>query len=216
LNYLGYDNSMIKAAVFLADGFEEIEALTVVDYLRRAECDVSMIAVSVATMKVLNMPTGAHGVTVRADCGLDEYLAGLQDTLPDCVYVPGGMPGAANVGAEHRVIRFIQNCYAAGKLIAAICAAPAVVLSKTGILAGHKYTCYPGMEEGIIDYCGNSENMMKCMKDSILVRNVPFITDGTIVTGRGPGCAEQFAMELVRILFGEKTAGRIHDCSIQR
>ncbi|HAH60896.1 MAG TPA: protease [Treponema sp.] len=207
---------MVKAAVFLADGFEEIEALTVVDYLRRAEADVTMVAVPVVTMKAPDMPTGAHGITVRADCGLEEYLRKFYDELPDCIFLPGGMPGAANIGADERVLRFIVKCFDAGKLIAAICAAPPVVLAKTGILAGHKYTCYPGMEDGLSDYCGNPDNMMKCMKGSTLVRNVPFITDGTIVTGRGPGCAEQFSMELVRILFGEKLAARIHDGSIQR
>jgi protein deglycase len=207
---------MVHIAVFLADGFEEIEALTVVDYLRRAEADVSMVAVPVVTMKQPDMPTGAHGITVCADCSLDEYLKGLHGELPDCMFVPGGMPGAANVGAEERILRFIVKCFDAGKIVSAICAAPAVVLAKTGILAGHKYTCYPGMEEGLSDYCGNPVNMMKCMKGSTLVRNVPFITDRTIVTGRGPGCAEQFAMELVRILFGGNLAARIHDCSIQR
>jgi 4-methyl-5(b-hydroxyethyl)-thiazole monophosphate biosynthesis len=207
---------MIKAAVFLADGFEEIEALTVVDYLRRAEVDVTTIAVPVVTMKAEKMPTGAHGIIVCSDCMLDEYLHRTQGDLPDCVFIPGGMPGAANIGAEERVLRFIVQCYTAGKIVAAICAAPAVVLAKTGILAGHKYTCYPGMEEGLCDYCGNPENMMKCMKDSMLVRNVPFVTDGRLVTGRGPGCAEQFAMELVRMLAGEKTAARIHEGSIQR
>jgi DJ-1 family protein len=207
---------MIQAAVFLADGFEEIEALTVVDYLRRAEADVSMIAVPVVTMKAPGKPTGAHGITVCADCALEDYLENRGDRLPDCVFVPGGMPGAANLGAEQRVLDFIRTCYNAGKLTAAICAAPAVVLAKTGILAGRRYTCYPGMEDGLSEYCGSPDAMMKCMKGSTLVRGVPFVTDGTLVTGRGPGCAEQFSMELVRILFGDRTAARIHDGSIQR
>lgn len=207
---------MMKAVVFLADGFEEIEALTVVDYLRRAEADVAMVAVPVVTMKTPDMPTGAHGISVRADCGLEEYLRSSGSGLPDCIFIPGGMPGAANIGADERVLQFIVKCFNAGKLVSAICAAPAVVLAKTGILAGHKYTCYPGMEDGLSDYCGSPGRMMECMKGSTLVRGIPFITDGTIVTGRGPGCAEQFAMELVRILFGEKAAARIHDSSIQR
>jgi protein deglycase len=207
---------MVKVVVFLADGFEEIEALTVVDYLRRAEADVTMTAVPVVTMKAPDMPTGAHGITVHADCNLEKCLGNFNDVLPDCVFLPGGMPGAANIGANQDVLMFIRKCFDAGKLITAICAAPAVVLAKTGVLAGRKYTCYPGMEDGLSDYCGNPDNMMKCMKGSMLVRGVPFITDGNIVTGRGPGCAEQFSMELVRILFGEKQAARIHDCSIQR
>lgn len=207
---------MKKVAVFLADGFEEIEAFTVIDYLRRAEADVTIIAVPVVTMKQSDMPTGAHGISVLADCSLDDYFSRQRGELPDAVFIPGGMPGAANVGACERILQLIKECFSDGRLISAICAAPVVVLAKTGILAGKRYTCYPGMEEGLSDYCGNSENMMRCMEKSVLVRNVPFITDGNIVTGRGPGTAEQFSMELVRILCGEKKALLVHDGSIQR
>jgi 4-methyl-5(b-hydroxyethyl)-thiazole monophosphate biosynthesis len=207
---------MIKTAVFLADGFEEIEALTVIDYLRRAESDLLTVSCPSASMKDQYMVTGAHGVCVRADRSLSDYLAEIREELPDCVFIPGGMPGAANIGAENRILLLIRKSFDAGKLVTAICAAPAVVLAKTGVLAGKKYTCYPGMEEGLSDYCGNPENMMKCMKGSTLVRNVPFVTDGNLVTGRGPGCAEQFAMEIIRILFGERKAMLIHEGSIQR
>jgi protein deglycase len=205
---------MLKAVVFLADGFEEIEAVTVIDYLRRAEVDVSLVAVPVVATKKHTLITGAQGISVTADYDLDEYLQTAGGNLPDVVYVPGGMPGAANLGANNIILRFLQDCFNNDHLVAAICAAPVVILAKTGILAGRRYTCYPGMEDGLSDYCGNPGNMMKCMKNSTLVRNVPFITDGNLITGRGPGCAEQFAMEIIRILFGDRMVSVIKKCSI--
>jgi protein deglycase len=211
-----------KVAVFLAEGFEEIEAVTVVDYLRRAKADVSLLAVPVGRCTIAGLcddsllVTGAHGIAIEADISLDSYCASLDGMLPDAVYCPGGMPGAANIGASVAAVDLIKDCAAAGRMIAAICAAPVVTLSRTGVLAGHKYTGYPGMEEGLSKYCDNCAKMQSLMKDSCLVRNVPFVTDGNLLTGRGPGTAEQFAMEFVRLLFGEAVADQIHESSVQR
>lgn len=215
---------MKKIAVFLAEGFEEIEALTVVDYLRRAKADVVTLAVPVGRSGLPgtngngNIVIGAHGIGVVADEALTVYCAGLLSSgkLPDAVFCPGGMPGAANIAACDTAVELIKSCAQAGKLVTAICAAPVVILAKTGILAGHNYTCYPGMEDGLSKYCGNSEKMCELMKDSCLKRGVPFVTDGNLLTGRGPGAAEQFAMEFVRLLFGAESARVIHDGSCQR
>jgi protein deglycase len=213
---------MKKIAVFLAEGFEEIEALTVVDYLRRAKADVVTLAVPVGRSGLPgtngngNIVIGAHGIGVVADEALAVYCASLHGTLPDAVFCPGGMPGAANIAACDIAVELIKSCADAGKLITAICAAPVVVLAKTGILAGHTYTCYPGMEEGLSKYCGNSEKMCKLMEGSCLKRGVPVVTDRTLLTGRAPGAAEQFAMEFVRILFGAEAALAIHGGSCQR
>ncbi|MBQ9238823.1 MAG: DJ-1/PfpI family protein [Treponema sp.] len=200
---------MKSCAVFLADGFEEIEAVTVIDYLRRAQVMVPIIAAGGADTVV----TGAHGLSVHVDLPLARYLAELNGALPDAAYIPGGMPGAANLAADTALCTFLTTCFAAGKIVAALCAAPAVVLSQTGILRGRRYTCYPGMERA---GDSSSASAADAMQGSISVPDVPFVTDGNVVTGRGPGCAEQFAMELVRLLSGEDIMQRIKAESIQR
>lgn len=197
----------MDAIVFLADGFEEIEALTVVDYLRRAQVSVFTVAVPCKTMKDGNTVTAAHSVTVTADMTFNDFERDYASRLPDLVYIPGGMPGALNIAECGKAISFIKKCFDAGKYVSAICAAPAVVLSPTGILNGRRWTCYPGMQN---QYAGAT------LPFSTYTENVPFVTDGTVITGRGPGCAEQFAMELVRLLCGEETASQIKKASIQR
>lgn len=126
----------MNAVVFLADGFEEIEALTVVDYLRRAGVSVSTVAVPSSTMNGGNVVSAAHGVKVFADMTFGDFEKEYSARLPDAVYVPGGMPGALNVASCAQVLSFIEKCFAAGKYVSAICAAPAVVLSQTGVLRG--------------------------------------------------------------------------------
>lgn len=208
---------MKKVAVFLAKGFEEIEALTVVDYLRRAEVDVTTVAIpEKGTYETSPLVMGSHGIAVVSDMQLSVYLHSLKGELPDAVYAPGGMPGAANIATSETTLEFIQKCAASGKIVAAICAAPAVVLAKTGVLKGKKYTCYPGMEEGLEDYCGSSSRMEELMAGSTLVRSEPWVYDGGILTGKGPGAAEQFAMKLVELLVGPERADLIKKGSCQR
>ncbi len=203
---------MISCIVFLAPGFEEIEALTPVDYLRRAGVKVRTVAVPAQGKENDILVEGSHGIVVQADITLESYLA--ESSSFDAVVVPGGMPGAANLGACENVIELIKAAYKGGKLVAAICAAPVVVLSKTGVLAGHRWTCYPGMEKQVEDYCGG--NFAALLNGSQWNGDTPFVTDRNLVTGRGPGCAEQFSMELVRILCGESVANKVHDGAVQR
>lgn len=207
---------MKKVVVFLADGFEEIEAISVIDYLRRAELDVTTVAIPVCGDLTSCFVTGAHGVCVKADSVFDSYLTDCLDFMPEAVVIPGGMPGAANIGSNKKVISFIQKMNEDKKLIAAICAAPVVVLSKTGVLKGKKYTCYPGMEEGLSNYCGNSEVMMKCMEKSTLLRSERVIVDGTIITSKGPGSAEEFSMAIIKYLCGEDAVSYVKSSSQQR
>lgn len=201
----------MKVAVFLADGFEEIEALTVVDYLRRANVEVATVAVSDGSGDVVS---GSHGIKVIADISLGEYIKSLGEALPDAVYAPGGMPGAANLAASDTLLELFKRCFAAKKIVAALCAAPVVTVAKTGILRDKKFTCYPGMEDDMAKYAG--ADCASLTEGSVHVKDVPFVTDGNLVTGRGPGCAEQFAMELVRILCGNDVAKKVHDLSVQR
>lgn len=203
----------MKAAVFLADGFEEIEAITVIDYMRRANVEVATVAVGGAGEAAREV-TGSHGVKVAADTCLDEYLEKLGSALPDAVYAPGGMPGAANLAASDKMLSLFVKCFEAGKITTALCAAPVVVLAKTGVLRCRKFTCYPGMENDIEKFAG--ANWQALTEGSEHIKGVPFVTDKNLVTGRGPGCAEQFAMEIVRLLCGEEIAKKVHDASVQR
>lgn len=198
---------MKNAVVFLADGFEEIEALSVVDYLRRAKVDVFTVAVPSPTMNDPYIAVSSHRIPVIADLKIDEFRENFSDGLADLAFVPGGMPGSTNCAASKDVNDFIVKCFENGKHIAAICAAPAVVLSKTGILKGKNWTCYPGMENKV-----EPEDV----EDSTHIENVPFVTDGNITTGRGAGTAEEFSMELVRILCGEETVREIKEATCQR
>ena len=162
------------------------------------------------------MPTGSHNSTVVADYSFSDFEEAYSKDLPDLVYIPGGMPGSTNVGSCIAVIDFVKKCFNAQKFVSAICAAPAVVLAKTGILMGKNWTCYPSMEEGIEKYCLNGENINECLKNSSHKKNVPFVVDGNVITGRGPGTAEEFAMELVKLLTNEETYNSIKKGSIQR
>ena len=204
---------MAKAVVFLAAGFEEIEAITPIDYLRRAGVEVVTAAVPVDGKSSL-LVQGSHKIAVQADTTLDEFMASCKD-LPDCVFVPGGMPGAANVGACELAVDFIKKMFEQKKLVSAICAAPVVVLGKTGVLRNKNYTCYPGMKR-FEDYCGGKEKADELTAGAKLVPDQPFVVDQNLITGRGPGAAEQFAMALVECLCGKEKAQEIKIRSVQR
>lgn len=123
--------------LFLATGFEEIEALTIVDMLRRAEIDITTVSIS-RNLQV----EGAHGITVTADCTWVE----LSTEDADWLILPGGMPGTKHLGECKPLVSLLQRQAAANKNIAAICAAPSV-LGQAGLLNGYKATCYPGFEQ---------------------------------------------------------------------
>jgi len=188
---------MKKAVVFIANGSEEIETLTPVDYLRRAGLDVALVAVSDDKTVVCS-----HKVSVIADMTLKEYLS--KNELPDTVVVPGGMPGTTNIAENKDAVDFVARMNGEGKLVAAICAAPALVLPKTGALEGKKWTCYPQMEDAAGEYRANHRS------------DAPFVHCGNLITGRGPGAAEEFSMEIVRTLVGEEIAAKIKAGSVQR
>lgn len=194
-------------AVFLAEGFEEIEALSPVDYLRRAGVEVVLVAVTSNNPMDPRIVKSSHNVSILADMTFEDFQASLNDSLPDGIYCPGGLPGATNLAASKDLAKLIVSCYENGKIVAAVCASPALVLAPAGILKNKEWTCYPGMEEDV-----DPEQV----EDSTHCSNVPFVTDGNLVTGSGPGTAEQTAMELVRIFAGEETAAKIRKGSCLR
>ena len=195
---------MKKAAVFFADGFEDIEALSPVDYLRRAGIEVITVGVKGMPFNNTMIVTSSHNVPMVMDMTFDDYLKEYGDNLPDCVICPGGGKGAINLSESLPLLSHLEKAWDQDRLVAAICAAPAVVLGKTKIPAGKKWTCYPDMEsESKPEYLSGYSNKV-------------FITDGNLVTSRGPGAAEEFAMELVRILADEEVYKKVHDSSQQR
>lgn len=187
-----------KVILLLADGFEEIEALTPVDFLRRAGAEVLMSSIGES-----RTVTGSHGIPVLADRGLSELASEgiLRSDLWDAVLVPGGMPGASNVAASEEAGAFLKDMASRGKLVAAICAAPAVVLGSLGILEGKRFTCYPGMENRVRGASWSDERV---------------VADGAVITSRGPGTAAEWAIEIIRFLAGDAMAEKIAADTLQR
>lgn len=171
--------------VHLAEGFEEIEALTVVDILRRAQIDVQTVAVG--GQKLVE---GAHGITVQADILQEE----ADYSAAEMLVLPGGMPGTTNLMNNEALGREIQNYVQIGRWVAAICAAP-MVLGHLGVLEGRQAMIYPGMEAHLIG--------------AVPVHEQKVVRDGRIITSKAPGTAMDFALELVDAMKGRTTAEEI-------
>ena len=177
---------MKRVLVLLAEGFEEVEAITPIDYLRRAGITVTIAAIGdVLTVK------GSHGVQISADTCLKSLL-GEGHSAWDGVVVPGGLPGTDNIAASKTAGDFLIAMGTAGKLVSAICAAPARVLFPLGLLAGKKFTCYPGEEKKVLSAGSNVE-----WKEERVV------VDGNLITSRGPGTAGEFACAIIERLLGD-------------
>lgn len=171
-------------ALFLAEGFEEVEALTPLDLLRRAGADVR--AVSVDGSPVV---TGSHGIGVRADLRIEEVGAAALEG----VILPGGMPGAQHLCDSAAVRALTLACHRAGRLVAAICAAPAVALLPFGVLDGRKATGYPAYAEEL----GGR------------YQDTDVAVDGHVITSRGVGTAIPFALGIIAHLYGDERASQI-------
>lgn len=166
--------------VFFGQGFEEIEALTSVDLLRRAELDVQTVGIGQREI------TSAHGVTVRCDISDDEISPeGLE-----MVVLPGGMPGTLALEQSEAVQTAIEYCVENNKWIGAICAAP-TILGHKGLLQDKNVTCFPGFEEQLI---------------GAKISNEPLCMDGNIITAKGPGMSIEFALKLVEVLTDSRQA----------
>mgnify|MGYP003289185024 CR=1 FL=1 len=206
----------MKFVEILAPGFEEIEALTPVDYLRRGGVEVTIAGISACGESFSKTIKGAHGINVECDVSFDEYLSALNGELPDGIIIPGGMPGAANIGSDKDVLNFILKMNECGKFICAICAAPIVVLAQTGILAGKQFTCYPGMEQNIAKYVPDPSQIDNLMKGAYLNLEKSNVHDGNIITGKGPGAAEEFSMTILKACCGVDEMMRVKTASVQR
>lgn len=170
-----------EALLILAEGFEEIEAVTPADVLRRANIHVVLAGLTSKSVK------GSRRIVVEADTLLSEYQG-----QPDVLILPGGVQGADNLRASPLVNEWIRKIQGGGKIIAAICASPAVVLASAGILNGHRATCYPGYEKewpAAIQYTAQA-----------------VAVDGRLITSQGPGTAIDFSLAIVEQICGAAAA----------
>ena len=178
---------MLKTAlVILAEGFEEVEGIAPIDALRRAGVRVTIAGLMDRQVK------GSRHIGIQTDILLKDFAE-----MPDAVILPGGAQGSTNLARSGEVANLVKKMNAAGKIVAAICAAPAVVLAPLGILDGKKATCFPGCES---DFSGKTVYS----RDRVVV-------DGNIITSQGPGTALEFAIEIIKQLVDKKTADNIRD-----
>ena len=169
--------------VFLADGFEELEALAPVDILRRGGCDVKTVGVSGKTA------VGAHNIPVVCDITVEEAVTeGLE-----AVILPGGMPGTLNLENSEYVQKFIDFAAENGLYIGAICAAPSI-LGHKGLLKGKQATCFPGFEKYLL---------------GATVCDTPVVCDGNVITSHGAGAAFEFGFEILAYLKGKDFADNL-------
>jgi 4-methyl-5(b-hydroxyethyl)-thiazole monophosphate biosynthesis len=176
----------VMVYILLADGFEEIEALTQVDYLRRAGIDI--VTVGIGSERIV----GAHSIPVICDTTVDKAVK-FADRL-EMVILPGGLGGVASARASQPALDALRFAWDNGKFVAAICAGP-TVLADLGITDGKHATCYPGCEDG--------------MGNAIMAENAAVVADGRLITGTSAGCAIPFGLKLIEVLKGKEAADQI-------
>lgn len=175
---------MKQIYAFLAEGFEEVECLAVVDLLRRAKFEVSLV--SITNEKAV---TGSHHITVLADALFEE----IDPDKADLLFLPGGVPGTPNLAAHQGLANLLKTHAANGKRLAAICAAPSI-LGGLNLLNDKKATCYPGWEDKLIG--------ATCQSDGV-------VTDGMITTAKGLGFALDLGLELIALMADPETSDKI-------
>ncbi len=178
---------MAKVYQFLANGFEEIEALAPVDILRRGGVEIKTVSITGS-----EFVESAHGVTVKAD---ELFTTAADYADADLLLLPGGMPGAANLNEHEGVREAVLRQYEGGRRVGAICAAP-MVLGSIGILQGKKATCYPGFEK----YLTGATYTGKLFQE-----------DGKIITGEGPAAVLPYAYRILSYFVGEEQTGEIEE-----
>ncbi|MBR2354718.1 MAG: DJ-1/PfpI family protein [Clostridia bacterium] len=174
--------------MFLAEGFEEVEALAPLDLMRRA--GLSVVTVGIGGKQI----TGAHGITVLSDLADTDYA----DQNPDMIFLPGGMPGTLNLAASQTVLNAIRQADANGRYIAAICAAPSI-LGDLGLLKGKQATCYPGFEDRLRGAIPSEKTV---------------VLDGSILTAKGMGVATDMGLTIVELLCGKEKADALRHAVI--
>ena len=173
--------------IFLADGFEDMEAIATRDVLLRGGVDVRTVSISEDPFV-----TSSHGITVSVDLTRDDF----DDDLPAVMIFPGGMPGSKNLAADKALMALMRKCYAGGGIVAAICAAPGLVASQLDGLAGKRFTCFDGFQDPMI------------AKGAVYTPESAVI-DGRLITGRGAGHAVNFGLAILGVLKGDEAVARV-------
>ena len=195
---------MKKIFLFIADGFEEVEAVTPLDYLRRCGADLTLVGVGAKVIR------SSRGLTVTCDLTLDDLLGDGADAKKNAerlaaetalAILPGGLPNSRTLSNNAGLRYFITETEKQGGVIAAICAAPALALGGWGLLDGKQFTCYPGMGEDL---------------PTKPVKGVRVVRDGRFITACGAGAAEEFAFALVDALYGEKKLDELKSSIVAR
>ena len=171
--------------IFLAEGFEEIEALTQIDLLKRVGIEIKSVGIGGGII------TGAHGIPVICDMTMDDF----SDNTPELIILPGGMPGVTNLYGCEKLLSVVENSFKKGLFIAAICAAP-LILGRLGISEGKNMVCYPGFEDEL---------------KGATIKDVPVVRDGNIITAKAAGSAILFAHEIISALSGNIPADKVLD-----
>ena len=182
---------MPNVLVPLANGCEELEAVTIIDLLRRAGIDVTTASLEAGTI------VASRGTRLVADCTLEQ----ARSRTYDMIALPGGLPGADHLRDDHRVIEIIRDTASAGKYVSAICAAPKVLI-KAGVLEGKKATFYPGA-------------LTERELATIIPTDEAVVVDGRVVTSKGPGTAMDFALTLIELLSGRGRRDQVEE-ALQR
>jgi 4-methyl-5(b-hydroxyethyl)-thiazole monophosphate biosynthesis len=181
----------MQAYIILSPGFEEVEAITAIDILRRAGIGATTVSLNENAAVM-----GSHNIVVMADRVLSE----LDEALGDALVLPGGMKGVENMLASEALLSLVSKYHAADAVIAAVCAAP-LVLDKLGLLDSKQFTCHPCVYERL---------------KSKGVQNMPMLTDGQIVTGRSAGCAMIWSLALVHKLLGGYPDGLLKGLRLEK
>lgn len=182
---------MKSAFVFLADGFEDVEAVTPIDYLRRAGVSVTVVGVTGRSA------VSAHNLSVLCDKTLAEISG---SGLPDLVVLPGGGKGSQNLASSPELKTLVTHMMKEKRLVGAICAAPAVVLGGWGLLEGRSFTCFTGLGDNL---------PVKPLKNRVVI-------DKNLITARAAGVAEEFSLALIKTLCGGSVATEIGDAILSR
>ena len=173
--------------IFLADGFEDMEAIATRDVLLRGGVDVQTVSINEDPFV-----TSSHGITVSVDLTRDDF----DDDAPAVMIFPGGMPGSKNLAADKALMALMRKCYDAGGVVAAICAAPGLVCSQLDDVAGKRFTCFDGFQDPMI------------AKGAVYTPESA-VVDGRLVTGRGAGHAVNFGLAILGVLKGVEAVERV-------
>lgn len=196
---------MQKVFLFIADGFEEVEAVTPLDYLRRSGADLTLVGVGGKTI------CSSRGLNIVCDAVFEELISGeaaahrqdlgamAADTA--LVILPGGLPNSRTLGENAALEAFVKAVAEQGGLVAAICAAPALALGRWGLLNGKRFTCYPGIGEDL---------------PTQPVKGARTMRDGQFITACGAGAAEEFSFALVEALYGVQKAAELKQAIVAR